>query len=82
MLMQEQQRQRILAVEQHAEVQRVADQLRSETAAREHAAVIEQQRVLVEQIAVQQAATAAHQRQRATVSAVQGAGAEQRSVPR
>ena len=52
-LMQEQQQQRIFAAEQQAEVQRVAVQSRLDTAAREHAAVVEQQRVLAEQIAVQ-----------------------------
>ena len=47
-LMQEQQQQRIFAAEQQIEVQGVADQLRLETVAREHAAVLEQQRVLAE----------------------------------
>ena len=80
-LMQEQQQQLIFAVEQQAEVQRVADQLRLEVVAREHAAVVEQHRVLAEWMAVQQAATAAQQRQQAADSAVQGARTEQPSVP-
>ena len=79
-VMQEQQRQHLLAAEQQAEVQRMAEQLRLETAAREHAAVVEQQRMLSEQIAVQQAATAAQQRQQAANSTMQSASNGQQGV--
>ena len=52
-----------------------------EKAAREHAAVVEHQRLLAEQIAVPQAATTAQQRQQATDGATQGAGDGYRSAP-